>query len=208
MKLMNQVIAVLVVISISSTSPHAAEEWTDGDSGLAFLVGLLGLGAGSVGGMFIGFEAAGECKGDDSLFGPCFLHGFEEGIIGAYIGSFVLVPISVYIYGEASGHDGSFLATLVGSTPGMAVAAGVWVLAGDEVDSLGWLISLGMIASVIGSVVGYRLSVDSVVEDEPRTAALLNYEPGRGLSVGIPAVGTSITGHGLDVTVTLLGIKF
>lgn len=185
----------------------------DGDDvAVSALGGIAGLGFGLLVGGAVGEAAAGSCverDDDTSLFGDCFLHGVGETVLGASIGGTLGAAGGVYMVGELTGHDGSFAATLGGSSLGTLAGFGFIALAGDVDDDVqsGILTGLGLALPVAGALVAYGLSNDPHDDDTGVTSgALLDLSRDGHLRLAVPAVGLSLPREGeVVVALPLLG---
>jgi hypothetical protein len=92
--------------------------------------------------------------------------------------------LSIYAYGEARGLEGSLLGAILGSAGGSLLAWGLFYLDGEA-----FVLTIPLFP-LIGGTIGYMLGTPAPGTRLP--TALLDYSPGEGLSVGLPAVGVSV----------------
>lgn len=184
-------------------SPAAAQEVFDGaDWGGSIAAGTAGAALGGLAAAAIGAASVEE---EDDLYG---LEETAAALIALPLGVDLGASGAVFAYGELSGHDGSFLATLAGGTVGTLV--GVGLLAGVAAidDDLWWLGTIGLLVSpAVGATVGYRLSLAEGAAPAP-SGALLDHHPAVGLRLSVPAVVAAVSQDGVAVGVPLVGGRF
>ncbi len=131
------------------------------------------------------------------------------GVALVLAGGLVLVaPAGVAVYGDSQGFDGSYAATVGGAFLG-AVAGGVLGLTFAEAGASEGLVLTGVLAPlVLGPVVGYYLSLDRRPTGAPLSSSLLDYRPGDGLRLGVPAIGFTNDNDDRRVQVSLLSGTF
>lgn len=169
-----------------------------------------GVGGGAVGGLAAGAIGVASVEPEDD-FGFARLAAAAVALpIGIDLGA----SGAVFAYGELTDHDGSYLATLAGSTVGTLVGIGFFVGMVRIDDSLSWLGLVGLLgAPAVGATVGYRLSLeDEAPPSRERVGrgcwALVDYHPEAGLRLSVPAVRASLAGDGLVVGLPVLGGRF
>lgn len=188
----------------------SALEWT----GAVLSGDAAGLAGGLIGAE-IGIAAAGSCdpdarsdSDDDGFdFGPCFLHGFGEAMIGAGIGSTFAGAGGVYAFGELTGHHGSYWAAAGGWAVGLAGSLGVIAATDGDSEAAG-IVSLALLPA-LGATAGYVLTLESDGPDGPPPVGAL-LEVDGGVRLGAPDVSVSLDREGdVDrVDVRLVGGRF
>lgn len=183
-------------------SEGRAVEFEAEDYAFAFLLGDVGLVAGGLAGGAMGLALAGGCQSDPSegFGGGCFLHGVGHAALGATIGGTLTSAGAIYGYGELSGHDGSFLATLAGTSLGTLTAFGIGAASDESAVAIA---ALFVLPSAAGT---FAYAMSNRVPDEPTSGALVDVSPGKGARVSMPAVGVAQPEKGeYQLSVTLLG---
>lgn len=204
------VVALVVTSSPASAEPaptaltasSRGDHFDGSDIALGAVAGAAGLGVGILLGGVVGLDMARDCN-------DCESRGLTEAAVGAGIGGTLGAAGGIYAYGELSGHDGSFLATLAGTTLGSLASVGVLALSfGVEEDvPQGLLIGLAIALPVAGGLLGYGLSNDPHSDDSGVTSgALVDISREGRVRLAIPAVGVSFPRDGeLVVALPLIG---
>ena len=115
----------------------------------------------------------------------------------------------IYAYGELSGHDGSLVATLLGTTLGSAASLGLFVLVADNDDKAGAVVLFGsaVLLPIAGGLIGYGLSNDAHEPDADVTSgALIDISRGGQVRLAVPAMGVSFPRDGgFAIALPLIG---
>ena len=130
-------------------------------------------------------------------------------MLGGTVGFAIGVLLATFLYGEAVGFDGSYLSTFGGAVVG-GLAGGLLVAAfGDDKGIASGLSAATLIAGpVVGSIIGYTLSVDTRPSNQPRSASLLDFNPADGLRLSVPAMGFTSENNDSRFQVSLLSGTF
>ena len=191
---------------IAETPPTRYRDEIDAVDYTWMSLSSLGLGvAGAALGSFALIEANSGCKRK-------FLGCMGSSLLGGTVGFAIGVPLATFLYGEAVGFDGSYMSTfggavLGGLTSGLLVAA-VAAL-DDDRGSACCLSAATLIAGpIVGSIIGYTLSVDTRPSNQPRSASLLDFNPADGLRLSVPAIGFTRENQDSRFQISLLSGTF
>lgn len=166
--------------------------------------------AGTGGGAALGF-AGGVLAAVAVNDGPEDFADLVAGVfIGMPLGADAGATGAVFAYGQLSGHDGSFMATLAGGTVGALVGLGLFL---GSVSLSSDLLPLGLFfmagAPAAGATGGYVLSLEAGPDEAEVAGALLDWAPAHGLRLGVPLVQTAADAEGhFAVGLPLLGGRF
>lgn len=188
---------------IAETPPTRYRDEIDAVDYTWMSLSSLGVGvAGAALGSFALIEANSGCKRD-------YLGCVGPFLVGSTVGFAIGAPLATFLYGELVGFDGSYMSTLGGAVVG-GLASGLLVAAfGDDRGIAGGLSAATLMAGpVMGSIVGYTLSVDTRPSSRPRSASLLDFNPADGLRLSVPAIGFTRENKDTRLQVSLLSGTF
>lgn len=184
------------------TSPALARDFDGADWAWSMAAGV---GGGALGGLAAAAVGLATVEPEDD-FGFARLAAAAVALpIGIDLGA----SGAVFAYGELTDHDGSYLASLAGSTVGTLVGIGFFVGMIRIDDSLWWLGAVGLLgAPAAGATFGYQKSLEADATPPP-VGALFDYHPAVGMRLSVPALGAHLhVERGLSVDLPLLGGRF
>ena len=188
-------------IETAQQAEPSAVEFAAEDYAFALLLGDVGMAAGVFGGGALGVALAGSCEESGSGFGgSCMGRAATAGMLGAAVAGPLLSASAIYGYGELTGHNGSFLATLAGTSAG---SLGAFVLGAAADESAVALVAL-LVLPTVGGTLGYGMTHEG--PDEPTSGALVDLSKTGGARLSVPAVGVTQPARGeVQLSVTVLG---
>jgi len=168
-----QTTLALAFVALVGTQAHAFDPDDQRGARVAVEAGV-GIGGAAVGvvvggltGILIG-ELADEC---DRSWG-CFPHALFGGAIGGVVG----LVSGVYLGGYAMGANGGAGWTVLGGAGGIAVAGGLQLLVGDQMNGLVAAI-MWVTLPLTGSILGYELSTNATGPDALHAPLVLALPP-------------------------------
>ena len=187
-------------------------EFSAGDWTLSVLSGTAGGALGVLVGAPLGLAMAGSCSGESSgLFGGCFMHGASEAALVGGIGSIFGGAGGIYLYGQSTGHRGSYWAAAGGWTLGLAGSVGlVAVMADSDSDAvMGIAAASIVILPALGGTAGYVLSLEKGEPGPMPVGGLVEVHEG-GPRLGVPNIDVALDQAGAieRVDVRLVGGRF
>ncbi len=166
---------------------------------------LSSLGLGAVGaalGSYVLIEANSGCQ-------RRFLGCIGPALLGGTIGVAVGAPLGAFVYGEAAGFDGRYLSAFGGAVVGGLTSGLLLAAFGDDKGiAAGLSLTTAIAGPLVGSVLGYTLSVDTRPSSQPRSASLLDFNPADGLRLSVPAIGFTQGDNDTRLQVSVLSGTF